>query len=220
MYDPGEQEYFSEDFPATTTNQIQQKFYDTSIPKSFDKFATDLNTNSSKPSNKQLLKYSLKVLTSSVDKDLNRPLPANLIHSGSLSSKLNTTVDLDKPILKNTASYESLDVDEAELINDKGPRLNHTSTALNSKASSMFNLNNLNDINNNASLGLDEPGVVFNKTFTSWPMEDQQLQLQKAFEKNAGKMNVTQDIEMDVDGQELVICFFFILFLKERTESK
>jgi len=163
-------------------------FNQNAVPKSFDIFMNDLQNSSTdlltkkKPTGTNMYRgISMKVMTSSIDKDLNKDTV--------LTSKIdfNSNATFNKPQMNKTI----------ELDNNR--------ISLAARSCSMNNLNeNPSQIVHGPNFKFDDdddaPRTVFNTTYTSWLPSDKQLEIealnQEMLFKENNLFNQTQDINM------------------------
>ena len=192
----------SSSLSASIDNLDNLQFNPSSVPKSFDLFINDLkksssiqslNSNSESNFNINLTK---RIITSSIDKDLNKDFRINKIKnlsnlkemdsdmftSSPLKNKLNQTVDLN-----TQNSNESLNESEQSLSV--------------SQSSSIANFHLNND---------EDPRTVFNSTYTAWATSDQQVQIdafnqhRRIVQSNSTiLLNRTQDLNNNTSRDDL-----------------
>lgn len=197
----------SSSLSASIDNLDNLQFNPSSVPKTFDLFINDLkkssstftlnslgsgsqtNLNANFPSH-----LSKRIITSSIDKDLNKELKLNKIKNLSNLKENDLDVKTSSPLKKKPALNCTIDLN----VRNSNESLNESEQSLSvSQSSSISNLN-------------DDPRTVFNSTYTAWTPTEQQIQLeafnQERFiaQSNGGYfLNRTQDMNNNNSKEDL-----------------
>ncbi|RNA41326.1 hypothetical protein BpHYR1_053244, partial [Brachionus plicatilis] len=197
----------SSSLSASIDNLDNLQFNPSSVPKTFDLFITDLKKSSSTFTLNSLdtgsqtnlnsnfpVNLSKRIITSSIDKDLNKELKSNKIKNLSHLNENDPDVKTSSPLKKKPALNCTIDLNGR----NSNESLNESEQSLSvSQSSSISNLN-------------DDPRTVFNSTYTAWTPTDQQIQFdafnqqRRLVQSNSGfHLNRTQDMNNNHNKDDL-----------------
>lgn len=183
------------------------QFNPSSVPKTFDIFLNDLKKSSSTYTLNSLSSGSQtnlntnfvpqltkRIITSSIDKDLNKELKFNKLKNLSNLNENDLDVKTSSPMRKKTILNCTIDLNGR----NSNESLNESEQSLSvSQSSSISNLN-------------DDPRIVFNSTYTAWTPTEQQIQFEaynqqkRIVQSNSGlNLNRTQDLNNNDSKDDL-----------------
>lgn len=197
----------SSSLSASIDNLDNLQFNPSSVPKTFDIFINDLKKSSSTYTLNSLgsgsqtnlnsnfsSQLTKRIITSSIDKDLNRELKFNKLTNLSNLNENELDVKTSSPMRKKPALNCTIDLNRP----NSNESLNESEQSLSvSQSSSISNLN-------------DDPRTVFNSTYTAWTPTEQQIQFEaynqqrRIVQSNSGlNLNRTQDMNNNDSKDDL-----------------